>query len=307
MRRLVSLLAFAACGSPSSPPGPAATIPAATLPARVTPAPVTPAPVTPPVVVDARGAAVAPPLGPEPTTVADAYLPYALGDYAGPSGALHVGSIERITLGTLFATDGTVRIFVVTTGPDGHSLTTYRIVPAAMKSSTLFETFGVREKGTTAKLERKAGPWSLARAGNAIRIEDRTHAIRLVTNKLEAIAPAPAPALMAQDREFAAAVATGGFDAWLAASVPDGGAFHWISGLAVGTEAVREDLDGAKHELGPRTPRMARLAPSGKLGVTLGALASVDSPETTFAYLTLWQLAPDGRWQVLFSTIQMPQ
>ncbi len=179
-----------------------------------------------------------------------------------------------------------------------------------MASSTLFETYGVRERGTTARLEGSpGGSWKLSRARRSIRIDDGTHRKRTWTTTLEVVpvAAEPAPVLVARDRELASAFATGGIDAWLAASVPSGGAFHWISGLALGTDAVREGLDEAAKQFGTRTPRFARLAPSGKLGVTLGTAAPAGAPQDAFAYLTLWQLGADGTWRVLFSTLHMPQ
>lgn len=230
-------------------------------------------------------------------------LPFALGDYAGKSGALFVGVVERVTFGTLFAADGTVRVFVINVGPEGHSLTTYRIVPAAMAKSTLFETYGVQEKGTTATLTGSKKAWKLARSGKTIRIDDGTHAPKLTAVKLAAAKPVEAPALLERDREVAAAFATGGVEAWVAASTTDGGAFHWISGLALGTAKVREALDEAKPEMGKRTPRLARISPSGKLGVTLGTAIG----GTAFAYLTLWQRDKDNTWRMLLSTLHMPQ
>lgn len=231
-------------------------------------------------------------------------MPFLLGDYAGKSGALHVGAVARVVLGALFAADGTVRVFAINAGPEGYGLTTYRIVPTAMPSSRVLDTYGLFDRGTTATLSRKAGGWKVVKTGRALTLDDATVGKRFRTGKLVESTAASADALLARDRDHAARFSAEGTDAWLAGSVPSGGAFYGISGLGIGAAKVRDAVDEAKGELGTRTPRLARIAPSGKLGVTIGMLGPTP---TTYAYLALWQRGADDQWRLLFFTLHMPQ
>jgi hypothetical protein len=295
MRSVVGMVVLAACG-PSSPPP-------SESPAR---APVaTPAPAPPPVAAPVPSPAPAPsPTIARTEAEEDPYLPFLLGDYAGKAGTLYVGAVSRVVFDTLFATDGTVRVFAINAGPEGYALTNYRIVPAAMGTSSVLDTYGVLSKGTTATLVRKAGGWKALKRGTTMTLDDATLGKRFVANKLAAIPAARADVILGVDLAHANAFASGGVDAWIAGAVADGGAFYGISALAIGASKVREAVDEAKGELRTRTPRFARVAPAGNLAVSVG---TIGPDPTTYAYLALWQHGTDEQWRLLFFTPVLPQ
>lgn len=301
MRSLVGMVVLAACG-PSSP-SPSASSARAPV---ATPVPVAPpAPVAPPVPAPVPSAAPSPSPAIAPTEAEEEpYLPFLLGDYAGKAGTLYVGAVSRVVFGTLFATDGTVRVFAINAGPEGYALTNYRFVPAAMGKSSVLDTYGVFPKGTTATLVRKAGGWKVLKQGTTMTLDDATLGKRFVATKLAATPAEPADAILGVDLAHASAFTSGGVDAWLAGSVPDGGAFYGISALAIGASKVRDAVDEAKGELRTRRPRFARIAPSGNLAVSLGTLGP---DPTTYGYLALWQRGADAQWRMLFFTPVMPQ
>ncbi len=113
----------------------------------------------------------------------------------------------------------------------------------------------------------------------------------------------PAAQILDADRATRA-FASGGVDAWIAGSVADGGAFYGVSALALGASKVREAVDEAKGEMRTRTPRFARIAPSGKLAVSIGMLGP---DPTTYAYAAVWQRGTDEVWRLLFFTLVLPQ
>ncbi len=116
MRSLVGMVVLAACGSSAAPQS-ATPAPLATLAPVATPVPA-PAPAPAPTPVPAATPAPEAPAPPIARSEADEdpYLPFLLGDYAGKAGTLYVGAVSRVVFGTLFATDGTVRLFAINAG-----------------------------------------------------------------------------------------------------------------------------------------------------------------------------------------------
>lgn len=302
MRSLVGMVVLAACGSSAAPES-ATHVPVATPLPAVAPAPAPAAAPTPVPAATPAPEAPAPPIA-RSEADEDPYLPFLLGDYTGKAGTLYVGAVSRVVFGTLFATDGTVRLFAINAGPEGHSLTNHRIVPAAMSKSSTLDTYGVIDKGTTATLVRKAGGWKAMKQGTSMTLDDATLGKRLVASKLATVTATPAAQILDADRAHARAFASGGVDAWIAGSVADGGAFYGVSALALGASKVREAVDEAKGEMRTRTPRFARIAPSGKLAVSIGMLGP---DPTTYAYAAVWQRGTDEVWRLLFFTLVLPQ
>lgn len=119
--------------------------------------------------------------------------------------------------------------------------------------------------------------------------------------------PAPAKALEAADREFAAAVATGRLEAWVSWFTPDG--MMWGGkGPAVGPDAIRAvmkpSFDDPTFQVTWR-PVASGMSPAGDIGYTVGRSkffkGGSKSPHHCGVYITLWK-QHQGKWRAMFDT-----
>lgn len=117
-------------------------------------------------------------------------------------------------------------------------------------------------------------------------------------------AQSAAPQLLKADRDFAAAVAAHGVDAWVAAFAPDGIQID-ESGVIQGSDAIRRLMTGALADskvLLDWHPVSAVASASNDLGYTIGkwqvrVRAHPDSVLSQGNYLTVWRKQPDGNWK----------
>lgn len=122
-----------------------------------------------------------------------------------------------------------------------------------------------------------------------------------------ACAPAaPSPSvLMKADRDFAAAVAEGGVDAWASWFDQDGAMIQEGTGEIRGRSAIRDAvayLDTPGLSL-TWEPTRADIAASGDLGWTTGTWEFRPSPDAEVTghgiYVSIWRLQQDGSWKVV--------
>jgi len=112
------------------------------------------------------------------------------------------------------------------------------------------------------------------------------------------------PQLLKADRDFAAAVASHGVDAWVAAFASDGIQID-ESGVIQGSDAIRRLMTGALAD--PKVlldwqPVSAVVSSSNDLGYTIGKWqvrirARPDSVLSHGNYLTIWRKQADGSWK----------
>jgi ketosteroid isomerase-like protein len=117
-------------------------------------------------------------------------------------------------------------------------------------------------------------------------------------------AQSAAPKLMKADRDFAAAVAAHGVDAWVAAFAADGIQID-EAGVTQGSAAIRHLMTGALAD--PKVlldwqPVSAVTSASADLGYTIGKwqVRSRAHPDSVFShgnYVTIWRKQPDGSWK----------
>jgi ketosteroid isomerase-like protein len=113
-----------------------------------------------------------------------------------------------------------------------------------------------------------------------------------------------APQLRKADRDFAAAVAAHGVDAWVAAFASDGIQID-EAGVTKGSAAIRQLMTAALAD--PKVlldwqPVSAAAATSGDLGYTIGrwqvrVRAHPDSVLSHGNYVTIWRRQSDGNWK----------
>lgn len=112
--------------------------------------------------------------------------------------------------------------------------------------------------------------------------------------------------LMRADRDFAAAVAAGGAEAWAAWFDSQGAMIQPGAGEISGTASIRSamaglDQPGVSLEW---EPYRAQIAASGDLGYTVGRYTSRGPGEgdaevvSHGLYVTIWHLQSDGTWKV---------
>lgn len=123
-----------------------------------------------------------------------------------------------------------------------------------------------------------------------------------------ASAPAAAPdVLMQADRDFDAAVAEGGVEAWVSWFAPDGRMVQPGVGLVQGHRDIRAQMVGLDDPNGSLRwqPDYADIAASGDLGWTTGTFRSEGvgpdgEPRTGQGrYVSIWRRQPDGSWKVV--------
>lgn len=116
-----------------------------------------------------------------------------------------------------------------------------------------------------------------------------------------------AEVLMQADRDFAAAVAEGGADAWATWFAEDGAMIQPRVGEVRGRAAIRELMAGLD-EPGASlhwTPDRADIAASGDLGWTTGhyvseSTAADGTPQRAEGlYVSIWRRQADGSWKVV--------
>jgi ketosteroid isomerase-like protein len=114
---------------------------------------------------------------------------------------------------------------------------------------------------------------------------------------------APAPALEAADRAFAADTKARGVDGWLAAFDPHGGMMR--KGNRIEGDAIKDQMKDLLAEGVLAWDPIASGA-HGDLGFTVGkATYTPTKPEDQHwasTYMTIWHHQPDGSWKVLFDT-----
>lgn len=112
------------------------------------------------------------------------------------------------------------------------------------------------------------------------------------------------PQLLKADRDFAAAVAARGVDAWVAAFASDGIQID-ESGVTQGSAAIRRLMTTAladTHVLLDWQPVSASVAASGDLGYTIGRwqVRVRNAPDSVLShgnYVTIWRKQADGSWK----------
>ena len=112
------------------------------------------------------------------------------------------------------------------------------------------------------------------------------------------------PQLLKADRDFAAAVAARGVDAWVAAFASDGIQID-EAGVTQGSAAIRQQMTAALADtkvLLDWQPVSGAAATSGDLGYTIGrwqvrVRAHPDSVLSHGNYVTIWRKQPDGSWK----------
>jgi ketosteroid isomerase-like protein len=110
--------------------------------------------------------------------------------------------------------------------------------------------------------------------------------------------------LMKADRDFAAAVASHGVEAWVAAFAADGIQID-EGGITKGSAAIRQLMTGSlsdKKTLLDWQPVSALASASKDLGYTIGRWqvrlrAKPDSVLQHGNYVTIWRKQPDGSWK----------
>jgi len=110
--------------------------------------------------------------------------------------------------------------------------------------------------------------------------------------------------VMEADRDFAAAVAEGGVDAWVAAFAEDGSMIPASGPVVTGHEAIREMMTPAFGTPGfvlKWEPQGGEVATSGDLAYTFGEFESRSDAEAPVRgrYVTVWRLGGAGRWEVI--------
>ena len=112
---------------------------------------------------------------------------------------------------------------------------------------------------------------------------------------------------MEADRAFAAAVASGGADAWVSWFAEDGAQIQPYAGEIRGHDAIRRLMAGLDDpSVSLRwEPVRSDIADSGDLGWTTGAYVSeITAPGGTVTrsegrYVSIWRLQDDGSWKVV--------
>lgn len=132
--------------------------------------------------------------------------------------------------------------------------------------------------------------------------------LALLPSCAEKAAPPADPAVLLEaDRAFAAAVAEGGRDAWVAWFTDDGAQIQPGRGEVRGQDALRElmaGLDDPNYELAWK-PHRAEISAAGDLGWTTGSYRSRGiGPDGTprevqGRYVTIWRRQPDGSYKVV--------
>lgn len=116
-----------------------------------------------------------------------------------------------------------------------------------------------------------------------------------------------AEVLMQADRDFAAAVAAGGSEAWAAWFAEDGAIIQPGIGEIRGREAIRDVMAALDDPTTSLTwePERADIGASGDLGWTTGSFVS-EGPGPDGApvrsegrYVSIWRLQDDGNWKVV--------
>lgn len=115
--------------------------------------------------------------------------------------------------------------------------------------------------------------------------------------------PRALEALLQADRDFAAAVARDGLEAWVAAFGQDGLMLPPEGPVVAGQEAVEAFMAPAFSDPGfvlTWEPAGGSVAPAGDMGYTFGTYESrrTGAPPERGRYLTVWRLDGNGEWRV---------